>query len=80
MKKLVSAFALVACVGVLGAGAYPADSASAADSIDYVKDGKVYMPNTKVEYDLHGFIQNVYYLTPGTTDSYQLEKPQQYTE
>ena len=34
-------------------------------------------PNTKVEYDLHGFIQNVYYLTPGTTDSYQLEKPQQ---
>lgn len=45
MKKLVSAFALVACVGVLGAGAYSADTASAADSIDYVKDGKVYMPN-----------------------------------
>ena len=28
----------------------------------------VVTPNTKVEYDLHGFIQNIYYLTPGTTD------------
>lgn len=33
-------------------------------------------PNTKVEYDLHGFIQNIYYLVQGTTDEYQLEKPQ----
>lgn len=32
-------------------------------------------PNTKVEYDLHGFIQNVYYLVPGTTDEYQLSNP-----
>lgn len=32
-------------------------------------------PNTKVEYDLHGFIQNIYYLTPGTTDQYQLSNP-----
>lgn len=32
-------------------------------------------PNTKVEYDLHGFIQNIYYLVPGTTDQYQLSNP-----
>lgn len=35
----------------------------------------VVTPNTKVEYDLHGFIQNIYYLTPGTTDQYQLSNP-----
>lgn len=29
-------------------------------------------PNTKVEYDSHGFNQNVYYLVPGTEDEYQL--------
>ncbi len=34
-------------------------------------------PNTKVEYDLHGFIQNVYYLVPGTMDEYQLSAPKQ---
>lgn len=32
-------------------------------------------PNTKVEYDLHGFLQNIYYLTPGTTNQYQLSNP-----
>lgn len=32
-------------------------------------------PNTKVEYDMHGFIQNIYYLTPGTTNQYQLSNP-----
>lgn len=32
-------------------------------------------PYTKVEYDLHGFIQNVYYRVPGTTDQYQLSPP-----
>jgi hypothetical protein len=32
-------------------------------------------PNTKIQYDLHGFMQNVYYLTPGTTDDYRLSKP-----
>lgn len=32
-------------------------------------------PNTKVEYDLHGFIQNIYYLVPGTTDEYKLSNP-----
>lgn len=30
-------------------------------------------PNTKVEYDLHGFIQNIYYLNED--GEYQLEKP-----
>lgn len=30
-------------------------------------------PNTKVEYDLHGFLQNVYYL--GGTGTYQLSDP-----
>lgn len=32
-------------------------------------------PYTKVEYDLHGFIQNVYYRVPGTADQYQLAPP-----
>jgi hypothetical protein len=32
-------------------------------------------PNTKVEYDLHGFHQNTYYLVPGTVDDYQLSPP-----
>ena len=32
-------------------------------------------PNTKVTYDLHGVIQNVYYLMPGTTDDYRLSLP-----
>lgn len=32
-------------------------------------------PNTKVEYDSHGFIQNVYHLVPGTVDEYQLSGP-----
>ena len=34
-------------------------------------------PNSKVEYDAHGFIQNIYYLVPGTTDEYQLSSPVQ---
>ena len=29
-------------------------------------------PNTKVVYDEHGFIQNIYNLVPGTTNEYQL--------
>ncbi len=32
-------------------------------------------PNTKAEYDLHGFIQNIYYLIPGTESEYQLAPP-----
>ncbi len=32
-------------------------------------------PNTKVVYDQHGFIQNVYKLVPGTKDVYQLSVP-----
>lgn len=32
-------------------------------------------PYTKVDYDLHGFIQNVYYRVPGTADQYQLSNP-----
>jgi hypothetical protein len=32
-------------------------------------------PNIKVEYDLHGFIQNIYYPVPGKTGEYQLSKP-----
>ena len=32
-------------------------------------------PNTKVEYDLHGFLQNVYYL-PDDGVSYQLAPPE----
>ncbi len=35
----------------------------------------IMVPNTKVEYDLHGFIQNIYYLVPGTTSEYQLSNP-----
>ena len=31
-------------------------------------------PDTKVEYDLHGFLQNVYYRTPDGT-GWQLEAP-----
>ena len=31
-------------------------------------------PDTKVEYDLHGFLQNIYYRTPGGT-GWQLERP-----
>ncbi len=30
-------------------------------------------PNTKVEYDLHGACQNIYYLIPGTESSYSLD-------
>lgn len=32
-------------------------------------------PSTKVVYDQHGFIQNIYYKVPGTDDSYQLKNP-----
>lgn len=32
-------------------------------------------PNTKVEYDLHGFLQNIYYLADDGV-SYQLSPPQ----
>ncbi len=32
-------------------------------------------PNTKVEYDLHGAFQNIYYLIPGTESEYQLAPP-----
>jgi len=38
-------------------------------------DEMLVTPNTKVEYDLHGFIQNIYYLVPGTTSQYQLSNP-----
>ena len=31
-------------------------------------------PDTKVEYDLHGFLQNIYYRTPDGT-GWQLERP-----
>ncbi|MDR2044805.1 MAG: hypothetical protein LBQ15_10690 [Clostridium sp.] len=33
-------------------------------------------PDTKVEYDLHGFCSNIYYLVPGTSDEYRLSPPQ----
>jgi len=33
-------------------------------------------PNTKIEYDLHGFLSNIYYEVPGTPGMYQLEPPQ----
>ena len=32
-------------------------------------------PNTKIEYDLHGFLNNIYYEVPGTPGTYQLSKP-----
>lgn len=32
-------------------------------------------PNTKIEYDSYGFIQNVYYLVLGITDEYQQSCP-----
>lgn len=32
-------------------------------------------PNIKVEYDQYGFMQNIYYLIPGTTSEYQLSNP-----
>lgn len=32
-------------------------------------------PNIKVEYDLHGFIQNIYYPVPGQPGEYQLQDP-----
>jgi len=35
-------------------------------------------PNTKVEYDLHGFHQNTYYQVPGTLGEYRLSPPQTY--
>lgn len=35
----------------------------------------VVVPNTKVEYDLHGFMTNIYYLVPGTQSEYQLSNP-----
>lgn len=31
--------------------------------------------NIKVEYDLHGFIQNIYYPVPGASGEYQLSNP-----
>lgn len=38
-------------------------------------DDMLAYPNIKAEYDLHGFIQNIYYRVPGTTDQYQLSDP-----
>lgn len=35
----------------------------------------IVVPNTKVEYDLHGFLTNIYYLVPGTQSEYQLSNP-----
>lgn len=32
-------------------------------------------PNTKIEYDLHGLLQNIYYEVPGQPGVYQLSKP-----
>lgn len=31
--------------------------------------------NTKIEYDLHGFLNNIYYEVPNAPGTYQLEKP-----
>lgn len=35
----------------------------------------VAQPNIKVEYDIHGFIQNIYYPVPGQPGEYQLSNP-----
>lgn len=35
----------------------------------------IILPNTKVEYDLHGFIQNIYFKSPIGSGNYQLSDP-----
>ncbi len=54
-----------------------AESRDDISEIGYYVTSKDYaiVPNTKVEYDLHGFLQNIYYLRPGTESEYQLAPP-----
>lgn len=55
-------------------------AAGAVDTDDPPSWWVVAEPNIKVEYDLHGEIQNIYYPSPYIEGDYQLERPNDWPE